>query len=169
MGTYTVGLKQIKTGDAIANGAIDDAAINALTKTFKVYDDSCTIEQGDPEVTEFKEENNAVPVVAIADKKPINVKFQMMDTDANNLTTMLGGAPISGLAGSWGYDGSDDVENRCFYFETLQGMDFCIPNGKISAKLGGKLARKGLVLVDVTVTPEAVTEAGNKPFVAISK
>lgn len=169
MGKYTVGLKQVKVGTAVTDGDISASVLSALTKTFKVYNDTCEVVQDAPSLTEHKEENNAVPVVVLVERTSPRVKFQMMETDATALIAMLGGTAQpdgtqSGTTG-FGFDGTDEVSNQCFMFEALQGMDIYIPNGRISANLSGKMSKTGILLCDVEVIPEAVTGTGKKPFV----
>lgn len=172
MAKYTVGLKQVKVGDAVATGTIDSTAIAALNKQFKVYNDSCELLQDPPEKTEHKEENNAIPVVQLSERKTPRVKFQVMETDADALKLLMGGINVADLASGqtgYGFDGTDDVPNKFFMFETVQGMDIYIPNGNISATLSGKLSKTGILLVDVEITPEAVTASGARPFTMIPK
>lgn len=172
MAKYTVGLKQVKVGDAVAAGTIDATAIAALTKQFKVYNDTCEVTQDAPSKTEHKEENNAIPVVVLTERNTPRVKFQVMETDADALKLLMGGINVADLDSGqtgYGFDGTDDVPNKCFQFETAQGMDIFIPNGSISATLTGKLSKTGILLVDVEITPEAVTASGARPFTMIPK
>lgn len=172
MAKYTVGLKQIKVGGAIATGTIDSTAIAGLTKQFKVYNDTCEVTQDAPSKTEHKEENNAIPVVVLTERNSPRVKFQVMETDADALKMLMGGANVADLDSGntgYGFDGTDDVDNKCFMFETVQGMDIFIPNGSISATLTGKLSKTGILLVDVEVTPEAVTSSSARPFTMLPK
>lgn len=169
MAKYTVGLKQVKVGDAATDGDISSTVLSGLTKKFKVYNDTCEVTQDAPSLTEHKEENNAIPVVVLVERNSPHVKFQMMETDAASLISMIGGTAqpdgtTSGTDG-FGFDGTDDVPNQCFMFEALQGMDIYIPNGRISASMSGKMSKTGILLVDVEIIPEHVTGTGKKPFV----
>lgn len=169
MAKYTVGLKQVKVGDAVTTGDISASVLSGLTKEFKVYNDTCEVTQDAPSLTEHKEENNAIPVVVLIERNSPRIKFQMMETDAASLIKVLGGTeqPDGTQSGTdgFGFDGTDEVPNRCFMFEAAQGMDIFVPNGRISASLSGKMSKTGILLVDVEVIPEAVTGTGKKPFV----
>lgn len=167
MGKYTVGLKQVKVGTADPTGALTGASATGTKKEFSVYNDTCEVSQDKPSRTEHKEENNAVPKVVLKEKQTVSINFQVMETDKETLTMLLGGAAVN--TSGFGMDGSEDVENKYFVFETLQGYDIIVPNGDISASLSGKLSKTGILLVDVTVTPLAVTGANNKPFNMIPK
>lgn len=170
MGKYTVGLIGCKVGTADSVGSISGAS--NCTKQFKVYNDTCEISHGAPSVTEHKEENNAIPVVQLKEKMPPKIKFQVMETDAATLTMLLGGANVTDYDGGstgFGMDGTEDVSDKYFVFNTLQGQDIIIPNGSISANMSGKLSKTGIALIDVEVTPLAVTGGSNKPFYMIPK
>lgn len=172
MALYTTGLKQVKVGDAVPTGTITSTVLSGLTKQFKVYNDTCEIQQDAPSVTEHKEENNAIPVISIVERQPIRIKFQVMESDLDVLKLLLGGTTVTGHNtpdDAFGYDGADDVPNKFVLFETVTGMDIMVPNAMISSNMSGKLSKTGIALIDVEIVPQAVTATGKKPLVMAPK
>ena len=78
-----------------------------------------------------------------------------MNPDPTMLANYVGGTVDE--KGGWGYDGDEVTANKAVYIETEQGLDFAIPNGDIEAVINGALSTSGIVLIDFTVTPCAVT------------
>lgn len=154
MGLITLGLSQIKVGEAAPNGTMP----TALTKIGKTYKDTCKINQDSADVTEHHEEGKAAPEVRKKSRKIPQVMFSLMDADAKMLADYVGGT-TTGTTGkeTWGYDGDELVANKAIFIETEQGLDFEIPNGDIEATINADMSAKGIFLVDFVVTPLAVS------------
>lgn len=154
MSLITLGLSQIKVGDAAANGTMPAQ----LTKIGKTYKDTCKIAQDPAEVTEHYEEGKAAPEVRKKSKKIPVLTFSIMDADVQFLIDYIGGENVgTSEAPKWGYSGDEVVANKAVKVESEQGLDFEIPNGDIEAVINADMSAKGIFLVDFTVTPCAVT------------
>ena len=126
-----------------------------MTKIGKTYKDTANINQDAADVTEHFEEGKSAPEVRKKSKKIPKVTFSLMNPDPAMLAAYVGGTVDNN--GDWGYDGDEVTANKAVYVETEQGLDFAIPNGDIEAVINGALSASGIVLVDFTVTPCAVT------------
>ena len=148
----TLGLCQIKVGKAATNGKMP----SELAKIGKTYKDTCKIAQATADVTEHFEEGMAAPEVRKKYRKIPQVTFSIMDANVDDLVAYVGGEKVEGT--KWGYNGNEIVENKAFFIETEQGLDFEIPNGDVEAVINADMSAKGIFLVDFTVTPMAVSE-----------
>lgn len=157
MGLITLGLCQIKVGEAAPTGTMP----SALTKIGKTYKDTAKIAQDAADVTEHFEEGKAAPEIRKKARKIPKLTFSLMDADAQMLADYVGGTCTTTGSGesekkSWAYDGDEVVVNKALFIETEQGLDFEIPNGDIEAVINADMSAKGIFLVDFTVTPLAV-------------
>lgn len=152
--TITLGLCQILVADASAAGTMPTKA--NMTKIGKTYKDTANINQDAADVTEHFEEGKSAPEVRKKTKKIPKVTFSIMNPDPTLLATYIGGS-VDSTTGEWKFDGDEAVANKAIYVETEQGLDFAIPNGDIEAVINGALSASGIVLVEFTVTPLAVT------------
>lgn len=155
MATITLGLSEIQVGVASASGAMP----GSLTKIGKTYKDTCKLVQASSDVTEHFEEGKSAPEVRRKSKKMPILTFSLMDPDPTLLASLVGGELTGGV---WGYDGSEDVENKAIRVVSEQGLWVDIPNGDIEAVINAEFSTKGIFLLDVTVTPLAVTSG--KPY-----
>lgn len=154
MGLITIGLAQIKVGEAATNG-IMPAALNKIGKTYK---DTCKIGQDAADVTEHFEEGKSAPEVRKKTRKIPKLTFSMMDADVQALIDYIGGENVgTEEEPKWGFDGDELVANKAIFVESEQGLDFEIPNGDIEAVINADMSAKGIFLVEFTVTPLAVT------------
>ncbi len=151
--TITLGLCQILVATASAAGTMPAKA--DMTKIGKTYKDTANINQDAADVTEHFEEGKAAPEVRKKSKKVPKVTFSIMNPDVDLLVAYIGGT--KGSNNEWTFDGDEVVANKAIYVETEQGLDFAIPNADIEAVINGALSASGIVLVDFTVTPCAVT------------
>jgi hypothetical protein len=154
--TFTLGLSEIQIGTASDQGTMP----NTLTKIGMTYKDTCKLNQAASDITEHFEEGHASPAVRIKNKKMPELKFSIMDPDEALLAELVGGELVDTT--KWGFDGTEIVANKAVRISTEQGLVFDIPNGDIEAVVNGEFSKKGIFLIDVTVTPLAV-EAG-KPI-----
>lgn len=154
MGLITLGLSQIKVGEAAPNGTMP----TALTKIGKTYKDTAKIAQDAADVTEHFEEGKSAPEVRKKQKKIPKLTFSIMDADIEALIDYIGGSNVgTESAPKWGFDGDEIVANKAVFVETEQGLDFEIPNGDIEAIIDADMSAKGIFLVNFTVTPCAVS------------
>jgi hypothetical protein len=150
MGLITIGLVQIKVGEAAPSGTMPQQ----LTKIGKTYKDTAKIAQDAADVTEHFEEGKAAPEIRKKSRKIPKLTFSLMNADPQMLADYVGGEVVNG---KWVYDGDELVANKAVYVESEQGIDFEIPNADIEAIINADMTAKGIFLVDFTVTPLAVT------------
>lgn len=154
MSTITLGLCEIKVGEASAAGVMP----TSLAKIGKTYKDTCKLSQDAADVTEHFEEGHAAPEVRKKSKKMPKLAFSIMDADVDTLINYIGGSNVgSSGAKKWGFDGTEVVANKAIYVSTEQGLDFEIPNADIEAVINAELSASGIFLVEFTVTPCAVS------------
>ena len=147
----TLGLSQIEAGVAATNGTMP----GSLTKIGQTYRDSCKMVQPAADVTEHFEEGKAAPEVRRKTRKVPVLTFQLMNPDVTMLVALVGGAVTDTT--KWGFDGTEDVVNKAVRVKTEQGLWFDIPNGDVEAVVNAEFSEKGIFLLDVTITPSAVT------------
>ena len=150
MSRYTLGLCQIKVGDASQSGTMP----GTMTKIGKTYKDTAKLSQANSDVTEHFEEGKAAPEIRKKSKKMPVLEFSIMDADAALLAAYIGGEASNE---SWLFDGDEVVANKAIEVEMEQGFKIQIPNADIEAVVDADLSAKGILLVKFTVTPCAVT------------
>lgn len=154
MGLITLGLAEIKVGEAAPSGTMPAA----LKKIGKTYKDTCKIAQDAADVTEHFEEGKSAPEVRKKSRKIPTLTFSLMDADVQMLIDYIGGENVgSPEAPRWGFDGDELVAEKSILVETEQGLNFEIPNADIEAVINADMSAKGIFLVEFTVTPLAVT------------
>lgn len=148
--SVTIGLREIKTGTAGADGTMPVS----MTKMGKVYKDSCKVSQDAAEVTEHFEEGVSAPVYRKKTKKVPVVTAQIIVENVQQLADYIGGTISDGV---YGFDGTEVVANRAVSLTTEQGLDIEIPNADVEAQLNSDLSATGICLFDVTFTPMTVS------------
>ena len=99
MSTITLGLCEIKVGEASAAGVMP----TSLAKIGKTYKDTCKLSQDAADVTEHFEEGHAAPEVRKKSKKMPKLAFSIMDADVDTLINYIGGSNVgSSGAKKWG-------------------------------------------------------------------
>lgn len=153
----TIGLSEIKIGEAAPNGTMP----TSLAKIGKTYKDSCKMAQAASDVTEHFEEGKASPEIRFKQKKVPVLSFSILDPDPQVLTDYVGGTFTAEVAGTspakWGFNGDETVDNKAVKVVTNQGMVIDIPNADIEAVINAEFSAKGIFLVDFTVTPLSVS------------
>lgn len=148
----TLGLAQIMVGVAAPTGTMPLVA--GLLKIGKTYMETCKMAQASSDVTEHFEEGRAAPEVRNKKKKMPALTFSIMDPDTALLAAYVGGTVT---AEKWGFNGDEAVANRSIQVQTEQGLWIDVPNADIEAVINADFSTKGLLLVDFTVTPLAVS------------
>lgn len=146
----TLGLSEIKVGIASPEGVMP----TEMEKIGKTYRDSCKISQDSSEVTEHFEEGKSTPESRAKTKKIPSFTFSIMDPDIDMMAKYVGGT----VTGSkWGFNGNEAVSNASFSIIPEQGIQFDIPNGDVDCVINDDASKKGIFLLDFTVTPMAVS------------
>jgi len=146
----TLGLSEIQSGVASAAGTMPET----MTKIGMTYKDSCKLNQDKADVTEHFEEGKSSPAVRNKTKKMPALAFSIMNPDPALLADLVGGSVTNG---KWGFDGSETTANKAVRVKSVQGLYVDIPNADVEAVINAEMSQKGIFLVDVTVTPMAVT------------
>lgn len=148
----TLGLSEIKVGTAAPTGVMPTEGMVKIGKTYK---DSCKIAQDPSEVIAHHEEGKPAPVIRVKNKKIPSVKFSIMDPDVAMLAKYIGGTDTGSR---WGFNGDEVTENASFSIIPEQGLQFDIPNGDVDCVINDDASKKGIFLLDFTVTPMAVSD-----------
>lgn len=146
----TLGLSEIQVGVAAPGGTMP-----ATTKIGKTYKDSCKLNQGAADVTEFYEEGKASPEARFKNKKMPVLVFTLMDPDVQALIDFVGGTLTEST--KWGFDGSEIVANKAIRVLSKQGLVVDIPNADLEVVINAEFSAKGIFALDFTITPMAVT------------
>jgi hypothetical protein len=153
MGTISLGLSEIKVGVASTAGTMPET----MSKIGKTYKDTCKLTQDKAEVTEHYEEGKSSPEERLKQKKVPVLTFSLMDPTPELMADLVGGTVTNG---KWGFDGTETVLRKAIRVIPEQGLVFDIPNGDIEATINADMSKKGITLIDVTVTPMAVSSPG---------
>lgn len=148
----TLGLSVIEVGVASAAGTMPTSTMAKIGKTYR---DSCKLNQAASEVTEHFEEGKSAPEVRRKTKSIPVLTFQLMDPDPALLADLVGGEIIE--TSKWGFDGTEEAANKAIRVKSEQGLWVDIPNGDVEAVINAEFSQKGIFLLDVTVTPLAVS------------
>lgn len=136
---------------------------SALESTYKTlgmtYQDSCTLTQNDPEVTDHYAEESDVPVVSVSKAGKVILAFSVMDADVDTLTELMGGTKDA-ESGAWNAPDSDPMMELSLRVTPKSGLQIEIPRASVVAKLSGGFSRSGIFLVTVSAT---VLKAEGKP------
>jgi len=161
MAKYTIGISTIKLG----NVAVDGGPGTSLATLGYTYEDSCKLNQDDPEVTSFFAEEVEDAVYKKEKKGAITLTFQIMNPDTATLIALFGGtATGSSPAKTWNMPDTTPTIEQTVEITPQDGMKMVIPRGSVSAKLNGEFSRKQLFLIDVTITALKPTKTGVGPI-----
>lgn len=123
------------------------------------YQDSCSLIQNDPEVTDHYAEESDVPVVSISKAGKIVLSFSIMDADVDTLVELMGGTKDT-ESGTWNAPDVDPAMELSVRVTPKSGLQIEIPRASVVAKLNGSFSRSGIFLITVTAT---VLRAEGKP------
>lgn len=161
---YSYGLKGVYVGTAAPTTGVVPAIAN-LTKLGEVYQETCNFNQDDPEIVEHREEGVAAPKVVQQSKTLPYITLTLMNPSAEVLERVFGG---TASGDNWGINGDEADVVKSVRLETKVGLDFGFPNALLTAKMNTTtISDKTIVLVDVTIRPQAV-DAG-KAFQTLAK
>lgn len=157
MSKVAFGVKSIKKGGINTSTGLAENLVNVGD----VYRDTATLTQEDGETTDHYSEFKNDPVVTITEPGETTLEFSLMDTEADVLVQYLGGTvtTVSSVK-SWNKPSSVPDIEASFELETIDGTKFTINRAKVSAKINGELARKGITLLEVkarVLTPKVAS------------
>lgn len=139
---FTMGVSQILFGIPAADGGMS----TDLHTVGYTNQDSCTVTQDDPEVTEFYSEEVDDPVITKSKKGKTSLAMSIMDPSVDVLKMFLGGSIADG---TW-QDG-EVYENIELSVRIIPDQGYIIdaPRVKIDAKLNGELNNSSLMTLDI--------------------
>jgi hypothetical protein len=160
---YTIGLSSITVGDIAADGGMG-TTLAALGLT---YQDTCKLQQGDPETEDFYAEEVDDPVFSVSRAGKTTFTFSIMNPELTTLQSMLGGT-VTGTGDSAKWSAPDTIPaiEKSVKITPQQGLAFEVPRMKIVAKINGEFSKKGLLLIEVTGTVLQPTKTGAKKYTA---
>ena len=128
------------------------SALDAGYKTLGMtYQDSCTLTQNDPEVTDHYAEESEVPVVSVSKSGKVMLSFSIMDADADTLTELMGGTKDA-ETGAWNAPDTAPIVELSIRVTPKSGLQIEIPRASVHAKMSGGFSRSGMFIVTVTAT-----------------
>lgn len=143
----TLGLESIEIGDVAGDGGMG----TTLAELGVTYRDTAELVQEDAESTEHFSEEFDEPVETIDTKGPTTVKWSIIDCTPATLAEVLGGEVTgSGATAKWEAPSTAENIEKSIKITPKVGMPISIPRAKINAKINYKLARTGILLVEIT-------------------
>lgn len=157
---YTYGLTKVEFADILSDGGIG----TAWTQYGLTAEDSFSMTEEDPTITDKSVEESDTPVVTITKEGKTTVKFNIADADIETLYNLKGGT-ITGTSPSrtWAKAATLPIIEKSIKITPKEGFSAIrIPRASISAKLNSTLSKKDLMVVEVTCTMLVPTKASEK-------
>lgn len=153
-----MGLKKIYVAEALANGDMP-ANGTAWKDLGDVYQDTCTLTDDDPEVTEHKSETSSKKITLVGETVT-TVELSLMDPDLELLARYFGGT-ITGTTGKrkWIRPRKLPYKEWAIYLEPEEGFFVGCANVRIIPKFEITYSSKGICLVPMTIKFQAELEA----------
>ena len=159
MSKVTLGLSEILGKAEELASTADAFKETGYTRFGLTYQDTAKMAQEDGETTEFFAEEEDDPIDQITKAGKVTFIFSIMDPDLTTLTRLFGGEVASDV---WQYpDALADIEESVIV-KSKKGLCFHVSRGRVKAKFNGDFSKKGLLLLEVTVTVMKPTKAGVK-------
>lgn len=153
------GLSSIKIGAIAADGDMG-TSLAVLGKTYK--DTATFAQEAGQDITHEAEELDD-PFLVIPTKGKTTVKFGIYDVSPANLAAVLGGS-VTGTSPNevWNSPDSAEVIEKSIEIADKAGKTIKIPRASIKASIDYKLAKSGIMVVNVEATVLAPTKSGVK-------
>ena len=142
----TLGVEKIEISAIAGDGGVG-TAFAALGVTYK---DTAELTQEDPVTTEHKSEESDEPEEVVVEKGPTTIKWSIINCDPDTLVSVLGGE-ATGTAPNKIWSAPDAAANieKSIKITPKAGMVITIVRAKLTAKLNYKIARTGILQVDI--------------------
>jgi hypothetical protein len=124
---------------------------SAYTDLGDVYQESATLKDDDPTITEHKSETSS-KVIVLSEPGSTNITLSLMDPDLELLAKYFGGT-ITGSAGSRKWTRPRQLPTKDWAIRILaaEGLTVQCPNVKITPKFEITYSSKGIMLVPMTI------------------
>lgn len=157
---YSYGLEKIEFAPILGDGGIG----TTWTQYGLTAEDSFTMAEEDPAVTDMKVEEFDAPVVTISTEGKTTITFSVADPDIETLFNLKGGT-ITGTSPSrvWGKADTLPTIEMSVKITPKEGFTAIrVPRASISAKINSTLNKKSLMVIEVTCTVLVPTKSGEK-------
>lgn len=146
----TMGLKKIWIHEANTAGTMP-ANGTGWIDLGDVYQDTCTLKDSDPEITEHKSETSSKRIT-LTGETPTNVELSLMDPDLEQMARYFGGT-ITGAAGSrkWVRPRKLPYKEWAIWQQPEEGLLVGCANARIIPKFEITYSSKGICLVPMTI------------------
>lgn len=150
----TMGLKKIYISPALADGTMP-ANGDSWIDLGDVYQDTCTLTDDDPEITEHKSETSGKKITLTGETQT-NVALSLMDPDLEQLARYFGGT-ISGAteARKWVRPRKLPYKEWAIWQMPEEGIFVGCANARIIPKFEITYSAKGICLVPMTIKYQA--------------
>lgn len=155
-------LEAILAGDVLATGEMP--AENTMTELCRTYRDSVEFTEDDAEITEEYCDQSDDPIATFAERGKKTVKLSTFDYSPETLVKVKGGTILNGV---WSEPVTMPEIYQAITLKTKTGAKFHFPKARILAKFNGKLKKKELALLEITIKPES--PAAGKPATKFEK
>lgn len=149
--SYSFGIKSLKMGTI---DPVTGLGTN-LTEVGDIYLDTCDFTRADATSTShFSQQAPDTPKVTMSKKGIANLKFSIMNSDADTKSKFLGGT-VTTLEGkkTWNEPRVTPKILRFYEIETTDGQIIKIYKGDTVGKENFQFRDQGLLLLDVSITP----------------
>lgn len=159
MSKVTLGLSAILGSSTELNKAADAFKTEGYTRFGLTYQDTANMAQEDGETTEFfaEEEDDAIDEITKQGKTTFN--FSVMDPTLETIKRLFGGEIAADV---YAYPDAVAQKEESVIIVPKKGLAFHVTRGRIKAKFNGEFSKKGLLLLEVSVTVMKPNTAGVK-------
>ena len=154
MSTYTFGLKALGVGTAFLTGG----TAPTFTKIGKVYQESGTMEEGEPTKTEHREEGAPFPFLVTSKPGSKTIKVNIVLEDLQQMVDLFGGAVATVGTGetakkTWTEPASKVTIQKAVKVFPDGGFAIVYPTADITATQKRDLKVDGVHLIQLSITP----------------
>ena len=155
----TMGLKKIYVTPASEDGKTMPAKGEAWKDLGDVYQDTCSLKDDDPEITEHKSETSNKVITQVGET-PTSVGLSLMDPDLALLSQYFGGE-VKGVAKSrtWIRPKKLPYKEWAIWIQPEEGLFIGCANVRIIPKFEITYSSKGITLVPMTIKFQAELQA----------
>lgn len=164
--TVTLGLASIKMGAIAGDGGMG----TSLSTLGDTYQDSCTLETDDPNVTDFNVEEYDLPLDSISTPGSIFLNFQIPNPSIDALVSLFGGTKKN-IAGEeedpvfvYEAPASITASEKSIEITPRKGFKMSIVRALVNAKIEGGFGKNQLLLITVRAQILQPTKANIGPF-----
>ena len=161
---YSYGVKSITMGAIASDGGMG----TTLVDIGEIYQDSCSIVQEDPTITEHYCEQADDPILEIQQLGKRVLKFALVDVSPANLAIFLGGDTTTvDTKAAWQAPDTFVNLEKSLKITSQNDVIQQIVRGSLSGKITWNLGRKDMAKIEVTVKVLKPTKANTKGYTVI--